>query len=200
MPRISIPQYHIELLCDEFSASIPPLNRRIDSIRCISGVIEQPLSIDITLVFGELQPLLNKIAVRGSLINMMEVFRAEDLDPIVFRYVVINREEIIEDKHIVHMKALRCDSNEEEKTINKRRCSCGREIEYYFVHDSMLTEKGFNEKIFDVIWNSDLFEFKCCQCFKKKLNNGVLMEHTGRYITLTWGIEGINWLGDIDEE
>ena len=48
-----------------------------------------------------------------------------------------------------------------------------------------MVEAGMSGDIIGTIWDSDLFRFLCCTCFKNQDPND---EHTGQYVTLVWGV------------
>ena len=135
------------------------------------GWVDLPPETHLKLYFDEIPPILHRIAISGLIIEELKIYPDNSMPFIIFGYVKIVKEEV--DR--VYMEALRIiDRGGYNKTIN-RECKCGHVINFWYVVNNMSINWGLSPEIISDIWNSELFIFKCCRCFKKDTTAGVIL-------------------------
>ena len=158
MIRIHLPMFDLDIFCESFDAHSSPPSR--------NGYIAIPSDIHITAVFKDRPEIMRRIGIGGMIVEEMMVYLIPDEPPITFHYVVVDKEEYLHrNAWCIHMKALRSSIERRERPDKNRVCKCGTRIEYWFVA-SLMNESGMSFQIINDIWNNDLFQFKCCTCFR----------------------------------
>ncbi len=123
--------------------------------------------INLMLTFRKLPDIIEKLAINGTPIDNIKLYNTESAPykrylP-VYTCVIINRI----DRGFncdVHLTALNL---EYPLSNNNRFClKCNCHIHYLYVIRELL--KKFDEETVDNIWNAEIIEFYCCNCYREE--------------------------------
>jgi len=141
-----------------------------------NGWITSPPDYCLTVEFEGNEPeILRKIALRGKIIDIISIYPNEFIPlGLNFLYVIVDSIDHrlkLGEKAItkVYMKALRIETTGESVfgKIKEKFCiTCGRDIHFTYVIAGM--SEWFPQEKVVKLWNNDLIEFYCCQCYKKQ--------------------------------
>ena len=173
---ISFPLLGVTIECESFESHRTPARQ--------GGWVTTPADIIMIATFKGRPEIMHRIARSAHTIEEMMVYCIQDAPPVLFGYVIIDKEESLgNDLWRVHMRALRMSYNGSTRPTKQRLCKCGRHIEYWHVNDLMV-KAGFSKDSIGGIWDNDLFRFMCCTCFRFK--DKPQPQSHGEYITISW--------------